>query len=100
MSEKRKSTKPYQSKLIPYQEEIFKLWWSRKTLKDIQKYLETKDLEISLQGISSFIRRRNKRPDPHYIADHLKHLLEDKSDNKKADISKIPTPEEYLRTKK
>lgn len=73
-----KNTPPFKSKLIPHQKEIFRMWWSRKTLKEIKAYLETQDVQISLQGISLFIKRRNKRPDPRYIPEHLKYLLEDK----------------------
>ena len=60
------STPPFQSKLIPYEEEIFDLWYSqRATLKMIQKHLAEKNIIITLAGISSFIRRRRSKTDPH-----------------------------------
>lgn len=59
------SGKPYQSKLSPYQKEIMHAWYSRQTLSEIQAMLLNHGIDISLPGISLFIKRRKKRPDPH-----------------------------------
>jgi len=60
------STPPYQSKLIPHQQEIFHMWYKeRATLKTIQAYLNTKSVNISLSALSRFISRRRLRSDPH-----------------------------------
>ena len=59
-------TAPFQSKLIPYEKEIFDLWYhQRATLKMIQTYLAEKGVTITLAGISGFIRRRKTKADPH-----------------------------------
>lgn len=73
------------------------MWNKRKTLKEIQVFLKTQNISISCQGISIFIRRRNKRPDPHYVADHLQYLLEDDKTKTHGDgtVAKIPTPQEW-----
>jgi len=103
---KRISTKPYQSKLIPYQKEILKMWYSRKTLKEIQAYLNTKGTKISTQGISAFIIRKNKRPDIHSAPKHLKYILEDDRKTNKVPTQKAPedlkikTPAEWEAEKK
>lgn len=60
------STPPYQSKLIPYQKEIFRMWYNeRATLKTIQAFLNKKPVNISLSALSRFIKRRQFRSDPH-----------------------------------
>jgi hypothetical protein len=60
------STPPYQSKLIPYQKEIFHMWYSeRATLKTIQAFLNEKFVDISLSALSRFIKRRRLQNDPH-----------------------------------
>lgn len=60
------STPPYQSKLIPYQKEIFRMWYKeRATLKTIQAFLNKKSVSISLSALSRFIKRRQLRNDPH-----------------------------------
>lgn len=60
------STLPYQSRLIPYQKEIFRMWYNeRATLKTIQKFLNKKSVDISLSSLSRFIKRRQLRNDPH-----------------------------------
>lgn len=95
MSKNQESTKPYQSKLIPYQKEILKMWFSDKRLKDISRYLETKDIKISLQGISSFIKRKSSRPKSRQIPEHLKYILEDDKPSKRTPSQKITTPDEW-----
>ncbi len=60
------STPPFQSKLIPYQKDLFRMWYKdRATLKQLQAWLETKDVTISLSAISRFIRSRKRTIDPH-----------------------------------
>jgi hypothetical protein len=62
------STPPYQSKLIPHQKEIFRMWYNeRATLKIIQTFLSKKSVSISLSALSRFIKRRQLRNDPHDI---------------------------------
>lgn len=99
MLKNQKPTKPYQSKLIPHQKEIFRMWWSRKTLREIQVYLKKLDVQISLQGVSSFIKRRTDKPDPHYVPAHLKHFVKGSNKASEKDVSKMPTPGEYLEAK-
>ncbi|GEM_PF-5645923 len=60
------STPPYQSKLIPYQKEIFRMWYNeRATLRTIQTFLSEKSVLISLSALSRFIKRRRQQSDPH-----------------------------------
>ena len=64
--QKRKTTPPWRSKLLPYQQEILDAWYHhRATLKMIQSTLAEKDVSISLSAISSFIRCRKRAKDPH-----------------------------------
>lgn len=105
MSEKQKSTKPYQSKLIPFQKEIFKMRWAGKSLEEIKSYLEKQNVEISKPGICMFIKRRMKKPYPQYVPEHLKYILEDDKKAKTTPVektlktSKIKTPEEWRKEK-
>jgi hypothetical protein len=60
------STPPYQSRLIPHQKEIFRMWYNeRATLKMIQTFLAEKSVHISLSALSRFIKRRKQQSDPH-----------------------------------
>ena len=55
--QKRKSTPPWRSKLMPYQDEILTAWYQeRATLKTIQSRLAEYGITITLSGISRFIR--------------------------------------------
>lgn len=65
------SGKPYQSKLTPYRKEILHAWYCRKTLKEIQSMLADHGITITLPGISLFIKRCRKRPDPHDLPPEL-----------------------------
>ena len=51
----KESTPPFQSKLMPYRNEILKAWFRRQTLKEIQAMLQKHGVTISLPGISLFI---------------------------------------------
>jgi len=60
------SPPPYQSRLIPYQKEIFRMWYNeRATLKTIQESLDKKSVSISLSALSRFIKRRQFRSNFH-----------------------------------
>ena len=64
--QKRKSTPPWRSKLTPYQDEILTAWYQeRATLKTIQSRLAERGINITLSGISRFIRCRKNSTDPH-----------------------------------
>ena len=64
--QKQKSTPPWQSKLTPYQDEILTAWYQeRATLKTIQSRLTERGINITLSGISRFIRCRKNSIDPH-----------------------------------
>ncbi len=59
-------TAPFQSKLIPYQKELFRMWYKeRATLKMLQQWLDERNVTISTSGISRFIRCRRTHADPH-----------------------------------
>ena len=76
---------PFQSKLIPYEKEIFDLWYhQRATLKMIQIYLAGKGVTITLAGISGFIHRRKAKPDPHKMEEKRKTVQKKKASMKKA----------------
>ena len=60
------STPPYQSKLVPHEKEILRMWYhERTTLKAIQTWLLEQEIQMTLSGISGFIRRRKNGNDPH-----------------------------------
>ena len=72
--QKHKSTPPWQSKLTPYQDEILTAWdQERATLKTIQSRLAERGINITLSGISRFIRCRKKfnRSPPTATADQI-----------------------------
>ena len=60
----KESTPPFQSKLMPYRNEILKAWFRRQTLKEIQAMLQKHGITISLPGISLFIKRHKSKYDP------------------------------------
>ena len=60
----KESTPPFQSKLMPYRNEILKAWFRRQTLKEIQAMLQKHGVTISLPGISLFIKRHKNKYDP------------------------------------
>lgn len=59
-----KRTGPWQSKLIPFEKEIYKMWRGHTKLLDIQKYLEKKNIKMSVQGIGQFLRIRHTTKNP------------------------------------
>ena len=64
--QKQKSTPPWRSKLMPFQNEILTAWYQeRATLKTIQSRLAKYGITITLSGISRFIRCRKNSTDPH-----------------------------------
>lgn len=64
------STPPYQSRLIPYRKEIFRMWYNeRATLKTIQTFLNRKSVSISLSALSRFIKRQRQQSAPHDLPD-------------------------------
>lgn len=76
---------PFQSKLIPYEKEIFDLWYhQRATLEMIQIYLAGKGVTISLAGLSGFIRRRKAKADPHKKEEKRKTTEKKKTSVEKA----------------
>lgn len=76
------STPPFQSKLIPYQKELFRKWYKeRATLKQLQHWLSEKGIEISISGISRFIRCRKNRPDPHELPQSYRPQSKPSPDN-------------------
>ena len=85
------STSPYQSKLIPYQKEIFRMWYNEHaTLKTIQTFLNKKSVSISLSALSRFIKRRQLRSDPHDSSTtKSKRLLRDNRDQVLATLEKL-----------
>ena len=71
--QKRKSTPPWRSKLAPYQDEILTAWYQeRATLKTIQSRLAERGINITLSGISRFIRCRKNSTDPHQSLQPIK----------------------------
>ena len=71
--QKQKSTPPWRSKLTPYQDEIFAAWYQeRATLKTIQSRLAERGINITLSGISRFIRCRKNSTDPHQPSQPIK----------------------------
>ena len=71
--QKRKSTPPWRSKLTPYQDEILTAWYQeRATLKTIQSRLAERGINITLSGISRFIRCRKNSTDPHQSLQPIK----------------------------
>lgn len=86
-------TTPYQSKLIPFQKEIFRMWYNeRATLKAIQAWLLEQKIQMTLSGISGFIRRRRNGNDPHEaVAAPLSFARKSikKMDNRQKAINKL-----------
>ena len=71
--QKQKSTPPWRSKLTPFQDEILSAWYQeRATLKTIQSRLTECGINITLSGISRFIRCRKNSTDPHQSPQPIK----------------------------
>ena len=71
--QKQKSTPPWRSKLMPFQNEILTAWYQeRATLKTIQDRLEKYGISITLSGISRFICCRKNSTDPHQSPQPIK----------------------------
>ncbi len=84
------STPPFQSKLIPYQKELFRMWYKeRATLKQLQAWLETQGVTISLSAISRFIRSRKRTIDPHEPPASFRKKAEVSPDRVATAISKL-----------
>ncbi len=84
------STPPFQSKLIPYQKDLFRMWYKdRATLKQLQAWLETQGVTISLSAISRFIRSRKRSIDPHESPPSLNRKTPASQDGVATAISKL-----------
>ena len=71
--QKQKSPPPWRSKLTPFQDEILTAWYQeRATLKTIQSRLAERGINITLSGISRFIRCRKNSTDPHQSLQPIK----------------------------
>lgn len=89
---RRNMSKPWNSKLIPFERNIIAMWRNRTTQMEIKQWLQTKGIKISQPAISKFLKVRRLKTDPHLMELPSVAISENPSPEATRKIPEMPKP--------